>query len=122
MKQIGIISEDIIFIKLLETFLLKKSTDITITCFSSYAQITKEIDNYALDIILIDGIMSGAASFEIMVYLRYTKKIICPFYFFSQVGQEFFKTKAFYSGANRYFEKPFDHHAVTNEILKELEK
>lgn len=121
MKHIGIISEDIIFYKLLETFLIKKITDVSIAHFDSFSDISNRIDSTNNQIILIDGIMSGVASFEIITYLRYTKNISCPIFFFSEVGQEFFKTKAYFAGANRYYEKPFDHHTVTDEIIAELE-
>jgi len=68
---------------------------------------------------MVDGIISGMASFEIINYLRLRKKVICPICFFSDAANDFFKIKA-KKGTNYHFRKPFDAHMVTNEIAAYL--
>jgi len=120
MGQIAIISEDIIFTKLLETFLKIKIPESLIIHYSSFLEIKEKIDNANFDLILVDGIMAGVASFEIINYLRLSKKIISPIYFFSEVHLDYFKIKAYEIGVNYYYEKPFDHHAVIDDIVTNL--
>lgn len=120
MKHIAIISENIIFIKLLGSFLDRKIPDSRITHFSSFSDIKEKIDQANFDLILVDGIISGVASFEIINYLRHEKKVISPVYYFSEARQDYIRVKAYEIGVNYYYEKPFDPHKVTNEMVNNL--
>lgn len=120
MPQIAIISENNIFTALLKSFIQKKFQECSIIVFCSFAELKEQIDYYNLDIIVADSIMSGTASFEIINFLRLEKKIVCPVYFFSEVHSEDFKSKAFETGVNYYYEKPFDPESVTDDIHVEF--
>jgi DNA-binding response OmpR family regulator len=116
MHQIAIISENIIFTKLLDSYLRRKVSKCLIIQFSSFPDIKEIIDRTDFDLIIVDGIISGVASFEIVNYLRHDKKVICPIYYFSDAHNDFFKIKPYITGVNYHYKKPFDAHAVTNEI------
>jgi DNA-binding response OmpR family regulator len=120
MKRIAIITENIIFIKLLKSLLDRKIPDSHITHFSSFPDIKEQINQANFDLILVDGIISGVASFEIINYLRHEKKVISPVYYFSEARQDYIRVKAYEIGVNYYYEKPFDPHKVTNEIVTNL--
>ena len=120
MGQIAIISENIIFFKHLRTFLNRKMPECAILQFSLFPYIKEKIDEGTFDLIVVDGIISGVGSFEIINYLRLEKKISSPICFFSDVRTDNFKAKAYESGVNYYYEKPFDPHVVTNDIVSSL--
>lgn len=120
MYKIAIISENVIFTKLLGSFLSKKIPECAVVRFSSFPAVKKNIDKIVFDFIIIDGIIAGVASFEIINYLRLEKKIITPIYFFSEIRTESFKSEAYQTGVNFYYEKPFDPHIVTNEMINSL--
>ena len=115
MHQIAIISENNIFSNLLDSHLKRKLPECLITRISSLPAIKEKIRRSVFDVIMVDGIISGVASFEIINYLRIRKKVICPICFFSDAPNDYFKIKA-KKGINYHYRKPFDAHTVTNEI------
>lgn len=117
MKKLAVISENIIFTKIMVSFLKRKIAECSIIHFSSFPQVKQEIDGVVFDGIIVDGIISGVASFEIVDYLRLQKNFIGPIYFFSEVHADYFKLKAYETGVNFYYEKPFDPHFVTQNIV-----
>jgi DNA-binding response OmpR family regulator len=120
MYQIAIISENLIFTKLIDSHLKRKLPECLITRFSSFTAIKEKIRRSAFELIMVDGIISGMASFEIINYLRSRKKVICPICFFSDAPNDFFKIKANKKGVNYHYRKPFDALTVTNEIAAYL--
>jgi DNA-binding response OmpR family regulator len=120
MTHIAIISENLIFSKLLDSYLKRKISDCMITWFSSFALIREKIHRSDFDMIMVDGFLSGVESFEIIDFLRRKKKIECPICFFSDAYNDYLKIKANKNGINYHFRKPFDAHSVTNEIASYL--
>ena len=120
MQQIAIISENLIFTKVLDAHLKRKLPEYLITRFSSFSAIEEKIRSSAFEMIMVDGVISGMASFEIINYLRLTKKVICPICFFSDAPNDFFKIIANKKGINYHYRKPFDANRVTNEIAAYL--
>ena len=120
MKKLAVISENIIFTKIMVSFLKRTIPECSIIHFSSFPQVKSTVNGDVYDGIIVDGIISGVASFEIIDYLRLQKNFICPIYFFSEVHANFFKSKAYETGVNYYYEKPFDPHKVTQDIVSSL--
>jgi DNA-binding response OmpR family regulator len=120
MHQIAIISENLIFSKLLDSHLKRKLPECLITRFSSFPAIKEKIRRSGFELIMVDGIISGMASFEIINYLRSRKKVICPICFFSDAPNDYFKIKSNKKTVNYHYKKPFDAHRVTNEIANHL--
>jgi DNA-binding response OmpR family regulator len=119
MTQIAIISENLIFTKLLDSHLKRKLPECLITPFSSFSAIKEKIRRSDFRMIMVDGMISGVASFEIINYLRTRKKVNCPICFFSDVPNDYFKIRA-KKGVNYHYRKPFDAGRVTNEIAANL--
>jgi len=120
MHQIAIISENLIFTKLLDSHLKRKLPECLITPFSSFTAIKEKIRRSAFEMIMVDGFISGMASFEIINYLRCEKKVICPICFFSDAPGDYFKIIATKKSVNYHYRKPFDAHTVTKEIATYL--
>jgi DNA-binding response OmpR family regulator len=120
MTHIAIISENLIFSKLLDSYLKRKVPECMVTWFSSFSLIKEKIHRADFDMIMVDGFMSGVESFEIIDLLRRKKRIDCPICFFSDAYNDFLKIKANKNGINYHFRKPFDAHAVTSEIASYL--
>lgn len=116
MHQIAIISENLIFSQLLDSHLKRKVPECAITRFPSFPSIKEKLRKSSFDLIMVDGIISGVASSEIINYLRLTKRIICPICFFSEIPNDYIKIKSHKNGVNYHYRKPFDARTVTNEI------
>jgi DNA-binding response OmpR family regulator len=120
MHQIAIISENLIFTKLIDAHLKRKLPECLISRFSSFPAIKEKIRRSAFQLIMVDGIISGMASFEIINYLRHEKKVICPICFFSDAPGDYFKIITNKKTVNYHYRKPFDAHTVTNEFATYL--
>ena len=120
MHQIAIISENLILSKLLDSYIKRKVPECKVTRFSSFSAIKEKIHRGDFELIMVDGIISGMASYEIINYLRSKKRINCPIYYFSEVSDDYIKIKALKNGVNYHYRKPFDAHSVTNEIASYL--
>jgi DNA-binding response OmpR family regulator len=116
MINVVIISKDIIFINLMQAMLWHKLPACNIFQFSSFPEVKDKIEGDMFDFIIVDGMVSGVASFEIVNFLRIEKKITTPIYFFSEVHSESFKSKAFETGVSNYYEKPFDPVIAVNQM------
>ncbi len=119
MLQIAIVSENLIFTKLLDSHLKRKVPDCSIVRFSSFSGIKEKMHRSEFDLIMIDGTLSGVAGSEIINYLRIRKRVACPICFFSEVPNDHLKIKA-KKGINYRYAKPFDARTVTNEIAANL--
>lgn len=116
---IYIISEDLVFVRLMEVMLKHFSTNPEIKKFHSFIELKDaRIDKHP-DLIILDDIVSGAASFEVISFLRLSKRIISTICFF---GDDIYdiKENAIKRGANYFYNKPFDPKAVVNEIVSNL--
>ena len=122
MKTIVIISEDYIFLKLLEPILKKKTPDSKIIHCDSFEQVKSKVNKSDCHLIVADGVMSGVASFEIINYLRIVQRIVVPIFFISEVNNEYFKTKAYEVGASVYYTKPFNPFELTDAIVNSLKQ
>ena len=122
MKTIIIITEDYVFYKLLELPINGTIKNCRTVQCKSYEELKKDKNLSKYDLVILDGVLSGVASFEIVIHLRNEKKFLAPIYFISEVGVEYFRTKAFEAGITEYFTKPFDPFSVTEKIAQILRK
>jgi DNA-binding response OmpR family regulator len=120
MTQIAIISENLIFSKLIDSHLKRKLPECLISRFSSFSAIKEKIRRSDFQMIMVDGFISGMASSEIINYLRQRKKVNCPICFFSDVPDDHYKIKASKKSVNYHYRKPFDAGKVTSEIAANL--
>lgn len=115
-RTIVIISNDILFPQLFETLLFRKIKELNIILCKTILEIDEHVDPSTCDITILDAILNGVPSFEVMRYLRVDKRIITPIYFFPEIQAERYLHRAYVMGASRIIQKPFDPHILTDEI------
>ncbi len=113
--NIFIISEDLIFIQLIEVLLRHYAVNPNIEKFRTFTELVAPFKNTP-DLIILDDIISGATIIEVISYLRLTKKLISKISFFSHDVYNI-RTKAFERGVNYFYSKPFDPKIVVKEIV-----
>ena len=121
-KQIAIITDDLIFPKLLEPLLSIKVSRLKLSVCQSYVDIDAKINAEEIDLIIIDGGMLKTSCIEIIHYIRNQRKITAPIWFFPEIKTAEYIYKSKQMGANKIIQKPFDPHEVTDEIGYMLDK
>lgn len=116
--KIAIICEDLVLNSLLRKSLSLWMEAASVDYYTSFSAVKAIKPGLAVDCIILDDIITGSASHEIVHILRQKKKIKCPVYYLSnaEYGEE---KKALYQGASYFFKKPFHprellHHIVDN--------
>lgn len=114
--KIIIICEDLVL-----DILLKKALNLwldtaTVVFFNSFSEVKSMSPDINADLIILDDVITGSASHEIVHVLRQRKKIKCPVYYLSNAehGEE---KKALYRGANYFFKKPFHPEELMQHII-----
>ena len=116
---IKIFSIDLVFIEIIKRILdrcNKKNKVEVYTLFSEAEMITT---NDYINLMIVDDQIIGASSYELMSFLRLKQKIVCPFIYFG-VAEHNGERNAILSGANYFFNKPFDPKKVSKVTEKIL--
>lgn len=116
---IYVISEDLVFIKLIEVMFNNKLIEPQIESISSFIELKEKRFRIPTGIILLDDHITGASSLEVITFLRYNRRLECPIYLFCESASDF-SDKAMQRGANHCFFKPFKPRLVVNEIIDNL--
>ena len=115
--SISIITDDIVFSNLLVTLLKRELPDLHIQLCNSYHEINEHFGESKCDFILIDGGISSISSIEIIQYLRTTKLVVSPIWFFPEIVTPEYIHKSIQMGASRIINKPFDPYLIINDIV-----
>ena len=115
--SITIITDDIVFSNLLVTLLKRELPDLHIQLCNSYHEIDEHFGKTKDDFILIDGGISSISSIETIQYLRTTKLVIAPIWFFPEIVTTEYIHKSIQMGASKIINKPFDPYLIVNEIV-----
>jgi len=121
-KNIAIISDDILFWNLFIPLLNRNIPGVQILVCGTYREIDKKIEKTACDLIIVDGGLSNLSSIELIQYIRMTKQILAPIWFFPEILADTYTLKAKEMGVNRFITKPFDPYIVIDEITAKLLK
>ncbi len=116
MKTIVIITDDVLFSNLLSPLLLKKSSDLEILVCSNYMKIDAKLENKSSNLIIVDGGINNISPIEIIQYLRMSKKVVAPIWFFPEIKTDAYTHKSLLTGVTKIINKPFDPYLVTDEI------
>ncbi len=117
--RIFIISNDLIFIKVMETLLSAKLQDPLIEKLSSFRALKEKQLLAPPDMIIMDDFIPGAGSAEVLTFIRHDRRIACPVYLFCEKLTDNVKN-SIGRGANRYFTRPFNLEVIAAEILNDL--
>lgn len=117
--HISLISQDIVFVQLME-FLFRKSLDCpVIEKYYSIVELKKK-EEIISDLVVLDDIVEGAASFEVISYLRFNQRFINTICFFGE-DDENMRIHSLRKGANSFYKKPFSPEDVVGEIVNNLD-
>lgn len=113
---IAIISDDIIFSNLFIGLLTRDIPGLQIEVCKNLEEIDKKVNNPDCSLILVDGGLLGISSVEVIHFIRTSKLITCPIWFFPEILTEGYLFKIKEMGANRIISKPFDPFEVVDWI------
>lgn len=117
-----IISDDLLFAKIIIPLLNLKIDNLEIEVCTSVDEIVVKIDKDRCDLVLVDGGMTNMLSLEVIQFIRLKKNVINPIWFFPQIQTRPYLYKAYEMGVSRIINKPFDPYWVVTEIASLIEK
>ena len=120
--NIIIISDDLLFGKIIIPLLNLNIDHLEIDVCTSVQEITTKLDKESCDLVLVDGGMTNMSSLEVIQFLRLKKNVVKPIWFFPEIQTQPYLYKAYEMGANRIINKPFDPYWVVNEIALLIDK
>jgi len=122
LKEINvlIISEDIVFSSILRRFIRKHFDYVVLRQCDTIACVKSLSLPEIIDVVLLDDVLMGTATHEVVNFLRYIKKVVAPVFYFSHSGFE--EEKALQQGANYFVSKPFDPDDAVKKIKSVLQK
>ena len=121
-SSIAIISDDVLFWNLFIPLLNRKIPDLKISVWGTYDEINNDADDSDCYLIIVDGGISRLSSIEVIQFIRTTKQILAPVWFFPEINTETYLYKALSLGATKIINKPFDPYVVIGEIISLLPK
>lgn len=117
-KTIVIMSNDILFTQLFETLLYRKIKGVKIVVCKSIQEIKEKVLVDSASLGLLDSILNGISSLEVIRYLRMERHIVSPLFYFSDIQIEAYTYKAYEMGASRIIHRPFDPNVITDQIVE----
>ena len=108
---------DLVFVEIIKRILDKSSKKHKIIIYSLFSEAKTISENDDINLMIIDDPIIGASSFELISFLRLKQKIVCPFIYFG-IEEYDGERNAILSGANSFFNKPFN----TDEVGEVIEK
>lgn len=120
-KLIIIFSVNLFFTNVLKRVYEDIDNTLEIKVFDAFSAAQTKIKDQAISMIVVDDLIVGASSFELISYLRKSKRLSCPILYF---GTEEYNNeeKALKIGANQFFSKPFDPYMAERLIKHYLKK
>lgn len=117
MNHLLIVSGDDIFIALIRRFLFNQDPRLSPHVCHSFTDVKYLAADMQIDGVILDDNIIGFSSLELISFLRFEKKMICPVVFFSTEGRRS-EEKALLRGATRYFRKPFNPTQVFPQLIR----
>lgn len=116
---IKIFSIDLVFIEITKRIIDRCHKNHRIDVYTLFSEAEKITANDYINLMIIDDQIIGASSYELMSFLRLKQKIVCPFMYFG-VAEHNGERNAILSGANYFFNKPFNPEEVSRITNKTL--
>jgi len=117
MDHLLIVSGDELFIALIRRFLFNQAPKMSIHVCHSFTEVKHLAVDFQINGVVLDDNIIGFSSLELISFLRFEKKMICPVVLFSTGGRDI-EEKAYLRGATRYFRKPFNPTEVLPQLIR----
>ncbi len=98
---------DIVLSEIIKKLLEKCFSEVKFKVFDSFSEANELSKNDDIDLVLIDDLIIGTSSYELISFLRENIKIKCPIIYFG-VKEHDSERKAILIGANYFINKPFN--------------
>ena len=118
--NIIIFSVDLVFVNILKQILGEIDKKFQISVYQLFSEAQNFPENKSVDLILVDDLIIGTPSYELISFLRLNRKILCPLIYFG-INEHNGERKALLSGANYFINKPFNPDNVLRVIQDGLE-
>lgn len=109
---------DLVLTQILNRIVERCNPDYSIIVYDSFSDANTILDQDCNKLILIDDIIIGTSSFELITFLRLNKKVCSPIIYFG-VNEHGNEKKAITIGANYFINKPFNPDDLIN-LLKSI--
>ena len=104
---IVIFSINLVFIQIIERIMEKAEVKHTLLVLTSFSDTKKISSHDTISLILVDDLVIGTSSLELIYNLRLGNKILCPIIYFG-VSEHDGEKKSMSSGASHFIVKPFN--------------
>ncbi len=104
---IVIFSINLVFIQIIERIMEKAEVKHTLLVLTSFSDTKKISSHDTISLILVDDLVIGTSSLELIYNLRLGNKILCPIIYFG-VSEHDGEKKSMSSGASHFIIKPFN--------------
>lgn len=118
--NIVLFTADYAFSEILKRILEQSHLNYHMSVVRSFVDANQLSSKDKIHLILVDDLIIGTSSYELVAYIRQKKKVICPLIYFGTSEHQGEK-KALMSGANCFINKPFAPTDVANCIKKQVE-
>ena len=119
--NIVLFTADYAFSEILKRILEQSHLHYHMSVVGSFADANKLSSKDKIHLILVDHLIIGTSSHELVEKKKKKKKVICPLIYFG-TSEHNSEKKAIISGANLFINKPFDPSDVAKHIQKEKKK
>lgn len=117
--KIALFSDDFVFIEILKRIFEKLEIKVQFTVYKLFTDAEHVLKNQKFDLILVDNLIVGRSSYELIYFLRINQKISCPIFYFGVTDYQGDK-RSLLIGANVFINKPFKPEDVTKNIQEIL--
>ncbi len=104
---IVVFSINLVFIQIIERIMEKAEVKHTLLVLNSFSDTKKISSHDTISLILVDDLVIGTSSLELIYNLRLGNKILCPIIYFG-VSEHDGEKKSMSSGASHFIIKPFN--------------
>ena len=116
MHTIVLFTVDLVFTQIAKQILDKIISSPKLIVLNSYSDAKDITESENISLILVDDLIIGTSSYELISFLRLNRKLLCPIIYFG-ISEYEGEKKAISTGANHFINKPFNPDE-TAELIK----
>ncbi|PLX24408.1 MAG: hypothetical protein C0599_02250 [Salinivirgaceae bacterium] len=120
-SHIIIFSIDLVFVNIQKRILEEINTNLKITVLELFSEAQHLSEEDEIQLILVDDVINGTSSYELISYLRLNKKLTCPIFHFDTTEYQN-ERRSLLIGASKFFNKPFNPEAITKQIRNTMQQ
>lgn len=107
MNKIILFTVDVVFTQIVKRILDEILSSPKLIVLNSYSEAKNITENENISLILVDDLIIGTSSYELISFLRLNRKLLCPIVYFG-LSEYDGERKAISTGANYFINKPFN--------------